>query len=91
LLCVGSIEPRKNLVRLLEAWGKIQASVSSEIELVVAGANLRDFPPLSREAAVFAHAVKRAQLWFEEALMIPALVCTGVRKSHNNFSRRRSQ
>ncbi len=53
LLCVGSIEPRKNLVRLLEAWGKIQASVPSEIELVVAGANLHPkvFAAVSTKAA----------------------------------------
>jgi glycosyltransferase involved in cell wall biosynthesis len=38
VLCVGSLEPRKNLPRLMEAWRKIHASISPEIDLVVAGA-----------------------------------------------------
>jgi glycosyltransferase involved in cell wall biosynthesis len=38
LLTLGSIEPRKNLVRLLDAWQKCQGSLSSDISLVIAGA-----------------------------------------------------
>ena len=37
LLCVGSLEPRKNLARLVEAWRRIQSLVPAEVELVVAG------------------------------------------------------
>ncbi|MBI1789606.1 MAG: glycosyltransferase family 4 protein [Acidobacteria bacterium] len=37
LLCVGSLEPRKNLGRLLRAWASVQESLPREIELVVAG------------------------------------------------------
>lgn len=37
LLSVGSLEPRKNLHRLLEAWRRIQNSVPADIELVVVG------------------------------------------------------
>lgn len=38
LLYVGSLEPRKNLARLLQAWRIAQASVPEEVRLVVAGA-----------------------------------------------------
>jgi glycosyltransferase involved in cell wall biosynthesis len=38
LLYVGSLEPRKNLQRLLQAWTVAQRTVPPEIELVVAGA-----------------------------------------------------
>jgi glycosyltransferase involved in cell wall biosynthesis len=38
LLSVGSLEPRKNLPRLLAAWAKAQDSVPNDIWLVVAGA-----------------------------------------------------
>jgi glycosyltransferase involved in cell wall biosynthesis len=38
LLYVGSLEPRKNLGRLLEAWGAVEDSVPNDIELIVAGA-----------------------------------------------------
>ena len=45
LLCVGSLEPRKNLGRLLAAWHKAQTAAPDEMVLVVAGgsANLRVF------------------------------------------------
>jgi glycosyltransferase involved in cell wall biosynthesis len=36
-LCVGSLEPRKNLRRLLEAWTRVHACLPPEVELVVAG------------------------------------------------------
>lgn len=38
LLCVGSVEPRKNLLRLLAAWKIAQSSVPEDVDLVVAGA-----------------------------------------------------
>ena len=37
LLCVGSVEPRKNIVRLLEAWRIAQSRVAGDVTLVVAG------------------------------------------------------
>jgi glycosyltransferase involved in cell wall biosynthesis len=38
LLCVGSLEPRKNLLRLLEAWKIAMPRIPDKLELVVAGA-----------------------------------------------------
>lgn len=38
LLCVGSVEPRKNIGRLLEAWRIAQSRLPEDITLVVAGA-----------------------------------------------------
>lgn len=38
VLCVGSLEPRKNLRRLLRAWARVQPLLGTEVELVVAGA-----------------------------------------------------
>jgi len=38
ILCVGSLEPRKNLRRLLEAWARVQPWLDADVELVVAGA-----------------------------------------------------
>ncbi len=38
ILYVGSLEPRKNLRRLLQAWARVQPSLGAEVELVVAGA-----------------------------------------------------
>jgi len=37
LLCLGSLEPRKNLRRLLSAWQQISPQLPSEIILVIAG------------------------------------------------------
>lgn len=53
LLCVGSLEPRKNLVRLLEAWRKIPQCVKGDVSLVVAGGigNERVFGALTTGAA----------------------------------------
>src|SRR5258707_8211193 len=47
LLCVGSLEPRKNLIRLLEAWLAAQPMVPEDLVLVVVGgdANARVFGP----------------------------------------------
>ena len=38
LLYVGSLEPRKNLQRLIEAWRRAQPSVPEDMRLIVAGA-----------------------------------------------------
>ena len=38
VLALGSIEPRKNLQRLIEAWERIAEELSEDIWLVVAGA-----------------------------------------------------
>jgi glycosyltransferase involved in cell wall biosynthesis len=37
VLCVGTIEPRKNLHRLLDAWSAIPPSLTGDFELVLAG------------------------------------------------------
>jgi len=37
MLCVGSLEPRKNLARLLQAWSRIQADIPDDIWLVLTG------------------------------------------------------
>lgn len=39
LLCVGTLEPRKNLVRLLLAYDQFRASHPSELQLVLVGAD----------------------------------------------------
>ena len=39
LLSIASLEPRKNLRRLLEAWKMVQPPADREIELVIAGAS----------------------------------------------------
>jgi len=36
-LCVGSLEPRKNLARLLQAWSRIQMRMPNEVWLVLTG------------------------------------------------------
>ena len=38
VLCVGSLEPRKNLRRLMEAWKFAQSRIDRDVALVVAGA-----------------------------------------------------
>jgi len=38
ILCVGSLEPRKNLRRLIEAWARVQPLLGADVELVIAGA-----------------------------------------------------
>src|SRR5258708_778238 len=47
LLCVGSLEPRKNLIRLLEAWLAAQPMGPEDLVLVVVGGapNARVFGP----------------------------------------------
>jgi glycosyltransferase involved in cell wall biosynthesis len=39
ILAVGSLEPRKNLVRLFQAWSRIQDRIPEDVWLVVAGAS----------------------------------------------------
>lgn len=39
LLSVGSLEPRKNIRRLLEAWRQILPALADDVELVIAGAS----------------------------------------------------
>jgi glycosyltransferase involved in cell wall biosynthesis len=52
VLCVGSVEPRKNLHRLLEAWRTIHTLIAPEIDLVVTGAkgSARVFRSVSLQA-----------------------------------------
>jgi glycosyltransferase involved in cell wall biosynthesis len=38
LLSLGSLEPRKNLRRLLSAWGKLQPELPEDVSLIVVGA-----------------------------------------------------
>jgi len=38
LVALGSLEPRKNLARLLQAWAVIQARIPDDVWLVIAGA-----------------------------------------------------
>jgi glycosyltransferase involved in cell wall biosynthesis len=49
LLFVGSLEPRKNLGRLLQAWERVQCRLPDDIWLVVAGAKGRSqvFSPVA--------------------------------------------
>lgn len=37
VLCVGSLEPRKNLARLLKAWSRIQSEVPDDVWLLLTG------------------------------------------------------
>lgn len=41
VLVLGSLEPRKNLARLLQAWAAIQARIPGDVWLVIAGAQGR--------------------------------------------------
>ena len=47
LLFLGTLEPRKNLERLCDAWRLIQPQVRG-VELVIAGSQLPHFAPVSR-------------------------------------------
>ena len=52
ILAVGSIEPRKNLPRLLEAWAKVLPKLPEDVWLVVAGGrNARVFAAVAAETA----------------------------------------
>jgi glycosyltransferase involved in cell wall biosynthesis len=37
ILCVGSIEPRKNIARLLEAYARLTSALQKDVQLVIAG------------------------------------------------------
>ncbi|MGH9656894.1 MAG: glycosyltransferase family 4 protein, partial [Bryobacteraceae bacterium] len=47
LLFVGTLEPRKNVLRLIEAWRPVRDRCG--VELVLAGRRREDFPPLAPE------------------------------------------
>lgn len=50
ILCVGSLEPRKNLRRLLQAWSDVVGSLPKDVWLVVAGShdgNVHNAPGVS--------------------------------------------
>jgi glycosyltransferase involved in cell wall biosynthesis len=49
-LFVGTLEPRKNIPRLLEAWREVRRG--REVDLVIAGRTRADFPPLLAEAGL---------------------------------------
>ncbi len=46
-LFVGTLEPRKNLPRLIEAWREVRRTHA--VELVIAGRARADFPPIAEE------------------------------------------
>jgi glycosyltransferase involved in cell wall biosynthesis len=46
-LCVGTLEPRKNLPFLLEAWREVRRS--QDVDLLLAGRRRSDFPELAPE------------------------------------------
>lgn len=55
-LYVGTIEPRKNLVRLIEAWERIAGKCSAD--LVIAGRNGWRYGPIKEAAAASPHAAR---------------------------------
>lgn len=55
VLALGSIEPRKNLGRLLRAWSRIHSALPSDLWLVIAGA--KGNPKIFRDNPI--HAVPR--------------------------------
>jgi len=55
LLTLGSTSPRKNLVRMIEAWSRAQDSVPKEAELIIAG-------DLSKESGLQATLPPRTRL-----------------------------
>lgn len=73
ILCLGSLEPRKNLNRLLSAWAQVEREIDSDIWLVVAGAK--------GKSSIFKDANLTSQLipqrvhftGFVEDMYIPAL------------------
>lgn len=50
LLSLGSLEPRKNLRRLLAAWGKLRPELPQDVSLVVVGA--KGAPKVFRDASI---------------------------------------
>src|SRR3984957_10426377 len=47
LLFVGTLEPRKNIAKLIEAWRQIRKSL--DVDLVIAGRRRDDFPAIAEE------------------------------------------
>jgi glycosyltransferase involved in cell wall biosynthesis len=47
LLFVGTLEPRKNIAKLIEAWREIRKS--NDVDLVIAGRRRDDFPAIAPE------------------------------------------
>ncbi|SMO50913.1 glycosyltransferase family 4 protein [Fodinibius sediminis] len=43
ILTVGSIDPRKNIDGILEAWNRLPADITEEVELVIAGGSIHTF------------------------------------------------
>jgi glycosyltransferase involved in cell wall biosynthesis len=46
-LFVGTLEPRKNVARLVDAWREVRKTIA--VDLVLAGRTRADFPPLAPE------------------------------------------
>lgn len=60
-LFVGTLEPRKNLARLIEAWREVRRK--HRVDLIVAGRARADFPrPTPESGLCFPGAVEEAQL-----------------------------
>lgn len=79
LLCVGSLEPRKNLVRLLAAWQRIQPRLDG-VSLVLAGAKSHVFreaglsqPPAVHLAGYLSDDMLSAVYAGAEAFVFPSL------------------
>jgi glycosyltransferase involved in cell wall biosynthesis len=70
VLSVGSLEPRKNLVRLLEAWSRCADRVPSSVWLVISGVKgaskvFRQTTPMSLPSRVFLTGVVPEQKLYE--------------------------
>ena len=50
IFSIGTLEPRKNLVRLIRAWGKLRQQGAIEHQLVIAGGHGWQYGPIYAEA-----------------------------------------